>query len=109
MTTWGRSALRMMLRTPLQHAVADDDDDAVGHETADADDNHPRHHKVGARERTAVHDHGAKAGGHAGHLADHNQDPGTNVGDAKPVEERRKRGRNNALTEHLGARATRSG
>src|SRR5262249_48167157 len=105
MTTWDRSALRMVLRTPLQHAIADDHDDAVGDEAADADDDHARHHQVGARERAAVHDHGAQPGGHAGHLADHDQDPGKPVGDAKPVEDRRQRSRKYDLAEHGGSRA----
>src|SRR5262249_42394398 len=89
MTRWGRTVSRMMLGTPLQHAVADDDDDAVGHEAANADDDHPGNHQVGARERAAVHDHGPEAGGDAGHLSDHDQDPGKTVGDAKPIEDRR--------------------
>jgi len=46
------------------------------------------HHQVGARERAAVHDHRAEPGGHAGHLADHDQDPGEAVRDAQSVEDR---------------------
>src|SRR6516162_3242450 len=69
-TTWGSSLSPMMLRAPLQHAIADDDDDAIGDKTAHADDNHAGYHQVGARERTAVHDHGSQSCGHARHLAD---------------------------------------
>src|SRR5258708_21929294 len=70
-TTCGRCdplASRMVLRAPLQLAVADHDDDAVGDEAADADHDHPCHDKVGARERAAVHDDRAEPGGNAGHL-----------------------------------------
>src|SRR6476469_531217 len=109
MTTCGRSGLRMVLRTPLQHAVADDDDDAVGHEAAHADDNHPRHHQVGARERAPIHDHRPEPGGHAGHLTDDDQDPGKAMGDPKAVEDRRQRGRKHDLAEHRGARAAQHG
>src|SRR5215470_14799105 len=86
--TWGRAS-GMVLRAPLQHAIADHHDDAVGDEAADADHDHAGHHQVGARERAAVHDHRAEAGRHAGHLADHDQDPGKAMGDAQPVEDRR--------------------
>src|SRR5258706_14159120 len=105
MTTWARLRLGMVLRTPSQHAVADHDDDAIGHESADADDDHTGHHQVGARERAAVHDHGAEPGGDAGHFADHDQDPGKSMRNAKPVEDRRQRRRKHDLTEHGGAGA----
>src|SRR5258705_13984129 len=74
MTTWARLRLGMVLRTPSQHAVADHDDDAIGHESADADDDHTGHNQVGARERAAVHDHGAEPGGIAGDCPDIEQD-----------------------------------
>src|SRR5882757_1984445 len=45
--TCGRLASGMVLRAPLQHAVADHDDDAVGDEAAHADHDHSRHHQVG--------------------------------------------------------------
>src|SRR5262245_30977861 len=104
-STWGRCASGMVLRAPLQHAIADDDDDAVGDEAADADDDHAGHHQVGARERAAVHDHRAEAGRHAGHLANYDQDPGKAVGDAQPVEDRGQRRREHHLAEHRRALA----
>src|SRR6266545_507252 len=72
---------RMVLRAPAQHPVADHHDDPVGDESAHADHDHAGHHKVGARERAAVHDHRAEPGRNAGHLADHDQDPGEAVRD----------------------------
>src|ERR1700737_4250041 len=38
-TTCGRVPSGMVLRAPLQDAIADHDDDAVGHKAADADHN----------------------------------------------------------------------
>src|ERR1041384_7367772 len=87
----GARASFMVLWAPAQHAVADLHDDAVGHEPAHPDDDHAGDHEVGARERAPVHDHRAEPGRHAGHLADHDEDPGKAVGDAPPVEDCRQR------------------
>src|SRR5262245_48466759 len=76
----------MMLRTPLQDAVAERDDDAIAEKATNPNHDHAGHHKIGARERAAVHDHRAEPGGNAGHLAHHDEDPGKSMGDAKPVE-----------------------
>src|SRR5262245_57235520 len=63
---------RMVLRAPAEDAIADHDNNAVGDEPACANDDHPRHHQVGARQRAAIHDDRTKPGGYSGHLADHN-------------------------------------
>src|SRR5579872_6920541 len=65
-----------VLRAPAQQAIADRNDDAVGDKTAGADDHHAGDNKVRARQRAAVHHHRAQARGHAGHFANHDQDPG---------------------------------
>src|SRR5581483_3751104 len=72
--------LLTVLRAPAQQSIADRNDDAVGDKTAGADDHHPGDHKVGSRKRATVHHHRAQARGHAGHFANHDQDPGKSMG-----------------------------
>src|SRR5713226_9773648 len=100
-----RRPSRMMLRAPAQHAVADHHDDPVGDEAAHADHDHAGHHEVRARKRASIHDHRAEPGRNAGHLADHDQDPGEPMRDAQPAEDRRQRGREHDLAEHRRAGA----
>src|SRR5581483_4178940 len=95
-----RATSTMMLRAPAQQTIGDHHDDAVGEEAERADHDHAGDDEVGARERAAIHDHRAEPGRNAGHLADDNQDPGKAVGDAQPVEDRRKRGGQHDLAEH---------
>src|SRR5262249_22487184 len=87
-TTWGRLASGMVLRTPSQDAIADHNYDSVRENSANSNHDHAGHHQVSARERAAVHDHRAEPGGNTGHLAHHDQDPGKSVRDAKPIENR---------------------
>src|SRR6266481_1791794 len=70
-----RTMSAMMLRAPAQQPVGERDDDPVGEKAERADDDHAGDHQIGARERAPVHDHRAEPGRHAGHLADHDQDP----------------------------------
>src|SRR5260370_13415953 len=62
-------SLLTVLRTPAQQAVADRNDDPVGDKAAGPDDDHAGDHKIGARQRAAIHDDRAEAGGNAGHFA----------------------------------------
>src|SRR3954453_610109 len=101
---WGGS-LAMMLRAPAQKPVRDHDDDPVGQESERSDHDHAGHHKIGARERPAIHDHRTKAGRHAGHLADDDQDPREAMRNAKAVDDCRERGRKHDLAEHRRAGA----
>jgi hypothetical protein len=94
---------------PFQDAIADDDDEAIGHEPAHSDHDHSGHDQVGARERAAVHDHRPESGRDPGHFADHDQDPGKSMGDAEPTEDRRQRGREHHLAKHARARAAEHG
>src|ERR1700722_2412487 len=84
-------ALLTMLRAPAQEAVADRHDDAVGNEAAGADHDHAGDHEIGARQRAAIHHDRAKTSGNAGHLADHDQDPGETMRDPQAAEDRRQR------------------
>src|SRR4030095_1456862 len=72
----GVGASAMMARTPAQQAVADHHDHAVGEVAREPDHDHAADHQVGARERAGVHDHRPQALRHAGHLADHDDEPG---------------------------------
>src|SRR5690242_2021631 len=92
-----------VLRAPPQQAVADRDDDPVGDESARANDDHAGDHEIGARQRAAVHHHGAEAGGNAGHFADHDQYPGKSVRDPQPAEDGGLGSRQHDLPEHAGA------
>src|ERR1700733_4969884 len=65
--------LLTMLRAPTQETIADRHDDAIGDEAAGADHDHACNHKIGARQRAAIHHHRAKAGRNAVHFADHDQ------------------------------------
>src|SRR5437868_3271317 len=49
------AASLMVLRAPRQKAVADLDDDAIGHEACHPDDDHAGDHEIGARQRAAIH------------------------------------------------------
>src|SRR4051794_36561440 len=92
--------LAMMLRAPAQQPVRDRHDEAVGEEAERANDDHAGHDEIGARESAPAHDPRAEAGGNAGHLADHDQDPGKAVCDAQAVEDRGQGGRKYDLPEH---------
>src|SRR5258706_12887541 len=100
-----RKGLRsaMVLGAPAQDAVVQHQYDAVAEEAGDADHDHAGDDQVGPRERAPVHDHRAEAGGHAGHLADHDEDPGEAVAEAQAVEDRRQRRRQHDLPEHARA------
>src|SRR5580693_5665811 len=75
-STMGRAGSAMMVGAPAQQPVADQHDDPVGEIARDADHDHAADHQLGARQRSAVHDDGAQALRHAGHLADHDDEPG---------------------------------
>src|SRR5258707_13485712 len=49
MTTWARLRLGMVLRTPSQQAVADHDDEAIGHESTDSDAERDGAHQAGSQ------------------------------------------------------------
>ena len=55
--------------------------------------------------RAAVHDHGAQAFRHAGHFADHDQDPGKAGAEPQAVEDARQRRRQHHGAKHLRAGA----
>src|SRR5258706_7419194 len=76
-----------VLRAPAQDVVVQRDDQAVAEESGDADDDHAGNDEIGARQRAPVHDHRAQAGRHAGHLADHDQDPGEAVAESQAGED----------------------
>src|SRR6266404_4482662 len=80
-----------VLRTPLQEAISDRDDDSIGDKPAGADDDHAGDHEIGTRKRAAIHDDGAETGGNARHFSDHDQYPSEAVYD---------------LQKHSGSRAT---
>src|SRR4051812_36302421 len=79
----------MMLRTPLQDAVADHHNNPIGDEAAGTDDDHPGNDQIGARQRAAIHDNRSQPGRDTGHFADHYQDPRKAMRDTKSVEDRR--------------------
>src|SRR5471030_2268606 len=81
----------MMVGTPAQQAVADRHDDAVGDIARHADHDHTADHQLGARQRAAVHDHRAQPFRHAGHLADHDHEPGETEAKTQAGEDRRRR------------------
>src|SRR6266404_1397151 len=85
----GRASSVTVLRTPLQEAIADRDDDSIGDKPAGADDDHAGDHEIGTRKRAAVHDDGAETGGNARHFSDHDQYPSEAVCDPQAVENRR--------------------
>src|SRR5258708_11570805 len=98
----GRSA---MLDVPAQQPVVERDHDLVGQEAGDADHDHARDDQIGARQGEAVEDRGAEAGRHAGHLADHDDDPGEAEPEPQAVEDARQRRRQHDPAEHRRARA----
>src|SRR5258708_18767121 len=104
--TWmnGRRST-MMLRAPAQDVIVQRHDQPVAQEPGDADDDHAGDHEVGARQRPAIHDHRAETRGYAGHLADHDQDPGEAVAQAQPGEDARQRGGQDDLAEQAGSGA----
>src|SRR5471030_1071311 len=61
---------------PAQQAATEHHDETVGDESGDTDHDHPRNDDFGAGQLPRLHDDGAEAGLHAGHLADHDHDPG---------------------------------
>src|SRR5262249_3361256 len=88
-TATGRAVNGPAMRdAPAEQAVVEGDHDLVGQEAGDADHDHAGDDQVGARQGAAVHDRGAEAGRHAGHLADHDDDPGEAQAQTKPVEDR---------------------
>src|SRR5512142_469656 len=101
LTPWmeriGNSA--MMTGTPAQQAIADGNDDTVGDVARDADHDHAADHQLGARQRAAVHDHRAQPLRHAGHLADHDHEPGEAETEPQPGEDRRRRRRQHYFEE----------
>src|SRR5471032_1356991 len=85
-STMGSSA--MMVGTPAQEAIADGHDHAVREVARDADHDHAADDELGARKRAPVHDHCAEALRHAGHLADHDDEPRETKAEAQPGEDR---------------------
>src|SRR5580692_515077 len=75
-STMGPAVSAMMVGAPAQQPVADQHDDPVREIARDADHDHAADHQLGAGQRAAVHDDGAQALRHAGHLADHDDEPG---------------------------------
>src|SRR5258708_4347137 len=108
--TWrnGRRST-MVLRAPAQAVIVNRHDQSVAQEPGDADDDHAPDPEDTARQRPAVHDHRPEAGGHAGHLADHHQDPGEAVAQAQPGEDARQRGGQDDLAEQAGAGPSETG
>src|SRR3984893_12583395 len=74
-STMGPAVSAMMVGAPAQQAVADQHDDPVGEIARDTDHDHAADHQLGARQRAAVHDDRTQALRHAGHLADHDDEP----------------------------------
>src|SRR3954467_14769314 len=65
------SPLSAMVGTPAQQPAAEQHHQPVGDEAGDTDDDHAGDDDLGARELARLHDDGAEAGLHAGHLAHH--------------------------------------
>src|SRR5262245_53645357 len=77
-----------MVRAPAQQPAAEERDQAVGDESGDADHRHAGDDDLGARELARLHDNGAEAGLHAGHLAHHDHHPGEAQAQPQPGEDR---------------------
>jgi hypothetical protein len=89
----------MMVGAPAQQPVADQHDHPVGEIARDADHDHAADHQLGARQGAAVHDDGAQALRHAGHLADHDDEPGEAQPQSQAGEDGGRRGRQHDLVE----------
>src|SRR5471032_1028749 len=103
-STMGSSA--MMVGTPAQEAIADGHDHAVREVARDADHDHAADDELGARKRAPVHDHCTQPLRHAGHLADHDHEPGETEAEPETREDRRYGGRQHDLVELRVAAAT---
>src|SRR5262245_39568965 len=82
--------LSPMVGAPAQQPAAEQHHQPVGDEAGHADDDHPRDDDLGARELARLHDDGAEAGLHAGHLAYHDDHPGEAETEPQPGEDGRK-------------------
>src|SRR5258706_6337970 len=89
-----------ILDVPAQQAVVERQHDLVGQEPQNADHDHAGDDQVGARQGAAVHDRGTESGRHAGHLADHDDDPGEAEPEPEAIEDARQGCRQHDAPKH---------